>query len=104
MLSGCGIPEAIEASHINPYRGENDNHAKNGLLLRRDLHAILDANLFGIHPDTMQIFLHPSIKNSEYKQFEGKQIHITRNDYSPSKEALKIRWRIFIDYCSISNN
>jgi predicted restriction endonuclease len=103
MLSGCKINEAIEASHINPYRGKNDNHARNGLLLRRDLHAIFDANLLGIHPDTMKVSLHPSIENSEYKLFNGKQINIERTGYYPSKEALKIRWKIFTKHCSTKN-
>lgn len=95
MMSGCEVPEAIEASHINPYRGENDNHPANGLLLRRDLHAIFDANLLGINPETMRISVHQSLINSEYKEFEGQKVNIERSDFSPSKEALRIRWKLF---------
>lgn len=95
MLTGCGVSEAIEASHINPYRGENDNHPGNGLLLRRDLHAIFDADLIGIDPETLQVSLHPALLNSEYKVFANKKLDLTRTDFSPSRDALSIRWKIF---------
>lgn len=100
MLSGCQVPQAIEASHICPYRGEKDNHARNGLLLRRDLHAIFDANLIGIHPETLMVYIHPSIKQTEYRTFEGKTIQLHETSYKPSKNALEIRWNIFNDYCA----
>jgi len=59
MLTECSVTKAIEACHINPYRGPEDNHPENGLLLRKDLHALFDNNLIGIHPDTLIIHLHP---------------------------------------------
>jgi putative restriction endonuclease len=95
MLTQCNIGPAIEASHICPYRGKKDNHIANGLLLRRDLHAIFDADLIGIHPVTLKIYIHPSLKNSEYSKFKDQTIKINRNDYGPSNEALKLRWKIF---------
>lgn len=42
-ISGCDIPEALEAAHL---RGRNwrdgQNNASDGILLRRDLHALYD--------------------------------------------------------------
>lgn len=99
MLTGCAVMQAIEASHINPYRGAKDNHPANGLLLRKDFHALFDSNLLGIEPDTLAIHLHPSLKDSYYQQFKGKKISFRRNDFTPSKDALELRWGIFTSCC-----
>jgi putative restriction endonuclease len=96
VITRCNIPEAIEASHVFPYRGEKDNNLRNGLLLRTDLHELFDADLIGIHPDSLTIHLHPEISGSYYGEWEGKQIILTRNDITPSKEALQYRWETFV--------
>lgn len=96
MITGCTIPQAIEAGHVNPYRGKKDNHPANGLLLRRDLHALFDCNIIGIHPDDLKVHIHPSLKNSEYFLFEDKAILLPRKGLSPSREALEIRWKLFL--------
>ena len=33
-ITGCEVPDVLEAAHIFPYRGEETNKVKNGLLLR----------------------------------------------------------------------
>lgn len=96
MITGCGIPQAIEAGHVNPYRGKKDNHPANGLLLRRDLHALFDCNIIGIHPDDLRVHIHPSLKNSEYSSLDDKAILLPRNGLAPSREALEIRWKLFL--------
>lgn len=95
MLTGCTVEKAIEASHINPYKGEKDNHSENGLLLRKDLHALFDSNLLGIEPDSLTVHLHPSIKNSYYKELNGKSLIQKRKGFGPSGAALKARWILF---------
>ncbi|HVD99974.1 MAG TPA: HNH endonuclease signature motif containing protein [Cytophagaceae bacterium] len=95
ILTGCNIRQAIEASHINPYMGKKDNHPANGFLLRRDVHAIFDSNLLGIHPETMKVYIHPSLKDSEYSNFEDHQIDISSQRIKPCKEALEYRWQLF---------
>lgn len=95
MLTGCNIPIAVEASHIVPYRGDEDNHPANGLLLRNDLHTLFDANLLTINPNTFKVVVSPSIKYSYYGKYEGMKIIIKTTGISPSIEALKIRWHLF---------
>ena len=34
---------ALDAAHIKPYADGGEHEAKNGLLLRRDLHSLFDA-------------------------------------------------------------
>jgi len=96
MITGCRISQAIEAGHVNPYRGKKDNHPANGLLLRSDLHALFDCNMIGIHPDNLKVHIHPSLKNSEYFSLEGKTILLPLSGLSPSREALEIRWKLFL--------
>ena len=42
VVSACDLRDVLEAAHIWPYRGTNDNHPSNGLLLRADLHTLFD--------------------------------------------------------------
>jgi len=96
MLTGCDVLTAIEASHICPYKGEKDNHIENGILLRRDLHSLYDADLIGIHPDTLEIFLDPSLNNTSYAQYAGKSLKFAAV-IKPSQNALNIRWQAFLE-------
>ena len=56
-ITGCTIAEALEGAHIDPYLGIGSDNVKNGLLLRRDLHALFDADLIGIEPATLTVRL-----------------------------------------------
>lgn len=54
-VSECNIPQALEAAHITPYAqgAEKDpgiDSQSNGLLLRRDIHALFDAGLISFIP------------------------------------------------------
>ncbi|MBB5396706.1 HNH endonuclease [Mucilaginibacter sp. AK015] len=97
MISGCAIPEAIDASHICPYRGIDDNHLSNGLLLRKDLHALFDADLLGIEPSTLAIHISPILKNTSYEDFCGHTLKIKNGIGLLSPLALAIKWSIFMD-------
>ncbi len=75
----------VEAAHIRPYRGEEDNHIENGLLLRADIHTLFDLDLLGINPDGLRLELHPAIAK-QYGQFAGKTLGCSRRR-GPSREA-----------------
>ncbi len=94
MISGIDLPQTIEASHINPYRGKKDHHPQNGLLLRIDLHRLFDLNLIGINPETLEIDIHPLIR-THYQEHQGTKIKINKPDFYLSQDALKKRWNIF---------
>lgn len=97
MLTECTVSEAIEAGHINPYRGDDDNHPENGLLLRKDIHALFDKDLIGIEPLSKSIQLHPSLEGSHYSDLNGKRLILSNNSpYKPSLLALNIRWEQFV--------
>lgn len=94
-VTGCEVLALLEAAHINPYRGENDNHPENGLLLRADIHTLFDLDLLGIEPDRLRVELHPDLaKEKEYGHLAGNSIGSVR-DQRPSQEALRLRYKQF---------
>lgn len=94
MITGCKVLEVLEAAHINPYRGEKDNHVANGLLLRSDIHTLYDLDLIGINPENFTISLSRQIseKSNDYKVLDGKKL---LSNLKASIEALKMRWEKF---------
>lgn len=96
VVTGCEILDILEAAHINPYKGEKDNHATNGLLLRADIHTLFDLDLIGIEPNELKIHLSETIKKDGYQFLENKIINFLSNSKKPSKEALKVRWKFFL--------
>ncbi|MBD1433770.1 HNH endonuclease [Sphingobacterium sp. DN00404] len=93
VITGCKIVDILEAAHIRPYRGKNDNHPSNGLLLRADIHTLFDLNLIAIDPDTMMVHFHPKVKN-EYALYDGILL-ITNAGYKPNVEALASHYKNF---------
>lgn len=94
MVTGCEILDVIEAAHINPYKGEKDNHVTNGLLLRSDIHTLFDLNLIGINPKTFKIEISKSLFNTDYQELNSVSLVIGKNK-GPSIDALDIRWNLF---------
>jgi len=78
VVSGCAVPEALEAAHLmgrDWRRGENT--ASDGLLMRRDLHTLYDRGLLritdaGIVELAAEVFEH-------YGEFGGQEIQRTKN-------------------------
>jgi hypothetical protein len=70
LVSGCRIPEALEAAHLEgrSWRAGH-NAASDGILLRRDLHALYDAGLLSFTED-MLVRLNPAVRE-HYGAFEG---------------------------------
>lgn len=93
LVTGCEVLAVLEAAHIKPYRGEDDNHVENGLLLRADIHTLFDLDLIGIEPFEMRVELHPDIAIA-YGSLAGKTLDCSR-DQRPSYEALRLRHQRF---------
>jgi hypothetical protein len=94
VVTGSGIVALLEAAHIVPYRGHDDNHVENGLILRSDIHTLFDLNLLGIEPETLKIELHPSVA-TEYADIENTQLRCSPSN-RPSRAALQERYAAFL--------
>lgn len=99
LVTGCKVLDVLEAAHIKPYRGDEDNHAENGLLLRADIHTLFDLDLLGIDPDELCVKLHPRLmKEPLYQSLANKELHCPQAR-APSKEALGLRFKQFQMRC-----
>jgi hypothetical protein len=99
-ISGCGVARALEAAHIKPYAGKMSNTESNGLLLRRDLHALFDGHQLAIHPTSR--FVHFSPETREYQEYAAmhKKVRLASPQAgylgsAPDAAALNERWSAF---------
>jgi hypothetical protein len=93
MITGCRLMDVVEAAHIKPHRGQQDDHPANGLLLRADLHTLYDLDFIGIEPGTLTVRVYPDAIAAGYGQWDGKKLLC--GDQQPSVEALALRWECF---------
>lgn len=73
VVSGCNVPEALEAAHLSGHRWRDGcNSGHDGLLLRRDLHALYDQGLLRFSDDGL---VHLSSEVIEhYGVFEKRKV------------------------------
>lgn len=91
-ISGCEIQPILEAAHILSYKGKETNHVQNGILLRADLHTLFDLQLISIDSETYTIDIDDSLKNSEYKIYNGRKLNLPKTtEFQSSKEAIILR-------------
>ncbi len=91
-VTGCAIPELLEATHFVPYLGEGSNDIRNGLLLRADIHTLFDLSFLTIDPDSWTVEIAETLIGSEYATLAGTRIRLPSNRLSwPSAEALRTR-------------
>lgn len=93
-ITGIGIPQVLQAAHIDPYRGVQSQIIPNGIPLRADLHLLFDAHLISIQPEDLKIVVSDSISSTEYRQYHGKSLQKPASpNCAPSKHLLKMHYR-----------
>jgi hypothetical protein len=90
-ITDCDIVDVLEAAHVTPYLGTATNHVTNGLLLRADLHTLLDCGLLSVDPETRRVILAPAIQTSgDYKDLHGRRLREPiPSSAAPSTKALE---------------
>jgi predicted restriction endonuclease len=73
-VTGCAVLPVLEAAHLLPYRGKHTNLVTNGLLLRADIHTLLDYKLLAPEPDTRAIVISKLLAGTQYDEFSGRRI------------------------------
>jgi putative restriction endonuclease len=73
-VTGCNALPVLEAAHLRPYRGPASNVVNNGLLLRADIHTLLDLQLLAPEPDSRSIVISKQLIGTEYEEFSGKPL------------------------------
>ena len=83
----------LDAAHIKPYSESGQHIVKNGILMRRDLHALFDKGYVTITP-SMQVEVSRRIKEEfengrDYYRLQGSKIQLPASPVNyPSREYL----------------
>jgi putative restriction endonuclease len=96
-VTGCNIPELLEAAHIVPYRGDDTNRVDNGLLLRSDIHMLFDCGLITVDCRTQTLQVSERLKVTGYWKLNSKKLRMpTTHQNRPNPAALQFHqesWR-----------
>lgn len=95
-VTGCDVPDALEAAHLRPYRGPASNAVTNGILLRADLHTLLDKQLIAIRPDSRSLELSHELQGTAYSSLADKRISDPLDPAAaPAEKLLHQSWNEF---------
>lgn len=95
-VTGYDAEAALEAAHLRPYRGPASNTLSNGLLLRADIHTLLDLGLLAIDPQTRMVAVSHLLAGTQYEYLSGARItEPVPESRRPSKGALDTLWQFF---------
>lgn len=92
-ITGTAVEVCLEAAHISAFSETVSHEIPNGLLLRRDIHALFDSHLLSIDSQN-RVRLSKRLKEElkvgdEYLQLEGKELSIPTDPiFQPSKIRL----------------
>lgn len=96
MVTGCDLLDVLEAAHVWPYRGQEDNHPENGLLLRADIHTLFDLDQLAVDPETLTVLLSPVLEQTgSYRSLAGTALN-ANPACRPAREPLLHRWQSFL--------
>ena len=93
MISGESTEETLDAAHICPVADSDDDSAKNGIILRTDIHRLYDRGMFIINPENGRVE-RGSIRrdlSDEYKELLGKA-ELPKKTLNRVQEALRRKW------------
>lgn len=95
LVTGSKIQARCEAAHIVPHKDEGVDHYSNGLWLRHDIHALFDAFLCGIDPETLTIHFCKNTMKHDRDLAVLDQKPLGKTVYPMSKGCLSEHWKIF---------
>lgn len=95
LISGEEVEEVLEAAHIDPHAETGDDRLENGLLLRADLHALFDAALLAVEPESLTVAIHPNARERQYREFHGRRLSLPA-DWPIRRAALERRWQTYL--------
>ncbi|MEU8608451.1 HNH endonuclease [Actinoplanes sp. NPDC048791] len=97
-ITGCTATDVLEAAHLRPYRGPASNTASNGLLLRADIHTLLDLRLLAISPESRTVAISKTLRHTEYADLDGHRLKEPSLQTSrPARDVLDSMWRAFLE-------
>ncbi|MCB0877431.1 MAG: HNH endonuclease [Thermoleophilia bacterium] len=96
-ISECEVEDVLEAAHIVPYCDGGPNHVQNGILLRADLHTLMDLDLLALVIDdagVMRVRLAEALQVSSYEHLDGVELALPVSpSLQPSPTFVARRWK-----------
>jgi putative restriction endonuclease len=84
----CGLSEtkvlpALDAAHVRPYSSGGTHSINNGILLRRDIHSVLDSG-YATFDNNYQFVVSDRVRTdfnngNEYRRLHGSQLKLPAN-------------------------
>lgn len=92
-VSGEKTLPALDAAHIRPYAEGGNHEASNGILLRKDIHSLFDANYVTIDSDLRFVVsgrIREEFENGRhYYELHGKRIAVPlEREFQPDRLAI----------------
>ncbi|MGN9890292.1 HNH endonuclease [Micromonospora sp. L31] len=95
-ITGADAEAVLEAAHLRPYRGIDSNILSNGLLLRADVHTLLDLRLLAIEPISRRVRVSQQLAKSSYWKLDGVQLsEPAAQNQRPALTVLENLWKLF---------
>lgn len=95
-ITHVGVPQVLQAAHINPYRGKRSQVVQNGILLRADLHLLYDAHLISIDPNDLRVRISDQLRDSSYERLSGCPLRKPADDrLAPNRDLLALHFDLF---------
>jgi len=94
-ITGFDAQEALEAAHIDSYKGDQTNNLNNGLLLRCDIHTLFDLYRITIHPESYQVIISQKLHQTSYQALNNRKVNLPSQG-TISKEALEKHYAEFL--------
>jgi hypothetical protein len=88
-VTHCDAGPALEAAHLRPWRGMHSNTFDNGLLLRADIHTLLDRGLLAFHLRARTVVLSDKLRKTQYEYLHGRPlVEPALKSQRPSQDVL----------------
>ncbi|MGW9193069.1 HNH endonuclease [Micromonospora chersina] len=97
-ITGADVEAVLEAAHLRSYRGDNSNVLSNGLLLRADVHTMLDLRLLAIEPSNRRVRVSQQLAKTSYWSLDGTQLaEPAAENQRPAAAVLEAVWKLFLE-------
>lgn len=88
-VTGATATMVLDAAHLRSYRGPESNVLTNGLLLRTDIHTLLDLQLIAFDPENRHLMVSTTLANTEYAALAGTPLREPRHaSQRPARDVL----------------
>jgi len=95
-VTDCDVQEVLEAAHLRPYRRAESNTVRNGLLLRADIHTLLDHHLLAFEPGSRQVVVSIRLQGTQYESLTSLRLaEPVMPGQRPAMEVLQRVWQDF---------